>query len=468
MTVKDNRQKETMIRKEIPAYTKKRDALASSLQATSCEEGRKIALQKSTSNLFRPKTSGEKDKKIDVRSFNCVLDVDRENLIAQVEGMTTFETLVNETLKYGCLPAVVPELKTITIGGAIAGCGIESSSFKYGLVHETVLEMEILLGNGSIVRCNRDNEHKDLFYAFPNTFGTLGYALKVDIKLIPVKPFVKLTHHRFDNPDTYFEAMGLVCRRNRESGDAAYIDGVIFGRNEMYIITAQFVDEAPFTSDYTFMKMYYKSIQERKVDYLTIKDYIWRWDPDWFWCSKVFGMQNRLARFLLGKWMLGSEVYGKIMHFFNRHPLIWRTLSFFRSKKESVIQDIAIPLENALAFFDFFREIIGITPIWICPTQAYSKSEHFDFCPMETTKLYLDFGFWDSVNTDREEGYYNRQIEKMTASLNGFKSLYSTSYYSEDEFWSIYNKAKYDEIKNRYDPEKSLRNLFTKCTTHSS
>ena len=46
------------------------------------------------------------------------------------------------------MPLVVPQLKTITLGGAVAGLGIESSSFRNGLPHESVLEMEILTGDG--------------------------------------------------------------------------------------------------------------------------------------------------------------------------------------------------------------------------------------------------------------------------------------------------------------------------------
>ena len=79
-------------------------------------------------------------------------------MTADVEGMITYEALVDETLRYGLLPAVVPQFKTITVGGAVSGLGIESSSFKYGLVHETVEEMEILTGTGAIVTCSRSRE----------------------------------------------------------------------------------------------------------------------------------------------------------------------------------------------------------------------------------------------------------------------------------------------------------------------
>ena len=108
-----------------------------------------------------------------------VLAIDPQRMTADVEGMITYEALVDETLKYGLLPAVVPQLKTITVGGAVSGLGIESSSFKFGLVHETIEEMEILLGDGRLVTCSC-RENPDLFFGFPNSYGTLGLRAAAD------------------------------------------------------------------------------------------------------------------------------------------------------------------------------------------------------------------------------------------------------------------------------------------------
>src|SRR6478752_1636074 len=134
--------------------------------------GERIGLRKSTSNLFRHRSQAGKYF-IDVRGFSRVLEIDPQRMTANVEGMITYEALVDETLKFGLLPAVVPQLKTITVGGAVSGLGIESSSFKFGLVHETIEEMEILLGDGRLVTCSC-RENPDLFFGFPNSYGTLG------------------------------------------------------------------------------------------------------------------------------------------------------------------------------------------------------------------------------------------------------------------------------------------------------
>jgi len=47
--------------------------------------------------------------------------------------------------------------------------------------------------------------------------------------------------------------------------------------------------------------------------------------------------------------------------------------------------------------------------------------------------------------------------------LGGIKSLYSDSYYDEDRFWDIYNGERYRKLKQKYDPEGRLRNLYQKC-----
>src|SRR5271166_3014331 len=225
-----------MTSSDIPAYARRRDRLISELAAARAN-GASIGLAKSTSNLFRQRLQTD-TKRIDMRSFHHVLHIDSSGRIADVEGMTTYEELADETLKLGLLPTVVPQLKTITIGGAISGIGIESSSFKFGLVHETVEEMEILLGDASTIVCSA-TQNSDLFHGFPNSYGTLGYVLRLKVKLIPVKKYVKLAHTKFTGPAKFFAQLEAFCAQQRFD----YIDGVVFSGSEMYIITGEFTDD---------------------------------------------------------------------------------------------------------------------------------------------------------------------------------------------------------------------------------
>jgi FAD/FMN-containing dehydrogenase len=421
-----------------------------------------FSLHKKTSNLFRTRQA-KRSKKLDVRHFNQLISIDRENLMAEMEGMITYETLVQETLKHNCLPPVVPELKTITVGGALVGLGIESSSFRYGLVHETILEIEVLTGDGQLLICRPDNAHRDLFFAFPNSYGTLGYALKIKMKLIPAKKYVRLTNIRFYDPQLYFEKLKELCLKNRTLSTDTYIDGVIFDKNEMYIILGEFIDEAPFISDYTYMKVYYKSIQKQETNYLTAHDYIWRWDADWFWCSKHFLMNHAIFRLFFGKFMLRSAIYWKISHFVSSHPWIKSLTQLFSKPSESVIQDTLIPIHNAPKFYEFFRNWIGITPIWICPFHFYRTDRRYPLFDVDSSELYIDFGFWDFVPSDKPAGFLNRLIERKTEELKGFKSLYSDSFYTEEEFWQIHPREEFTQLKEKYDPKKRFKGLFEKC-----
>jgi FAD/FMN-containing dehydrogenase len=421
-----------------------------------------VRLEKQTSNLFRNREAAPQER-LSVRDFNHVLAINSSEGWADVEGMTTYDDFVKETLKYGLMPAVVPQLKTITIGGAVAGVGIEATSFRYGLVHETVLEMEILLASGETVMCNK-NDHADLFYGFPNSYGTLGYALRLKVKLIPVKPFVHIEHARYEDATEYFRALEKACAPTTASAADVpdFVDGVMFGPTEMYITTGTFVDTAPSVSDYTYMDIYYRSIREKKDDYLSTYGYLWRWDTDWFWCSKAFGVQNPLVRRIFGKRLLNSMTYGKIRKFAQQHPLILK-LTQGSARREFVIQDVDIPIENAPGFQNFFFDEIDIRPVWICPFRAYDKTAKFDLYSLDPEKLYVNFGFWDSVPTQKEPGHYNRLVEAKVSELHGKKGLYSDSYYTEDEFWEIYDKNTYDTLKQKYDPQKKLKNLYEKC-----
>ena len=169
----------------LAAHAAKRDSLAQSLKATREENRGPVALAKETSNLFRDREAGAR-RRLDVRGFNQVLRI--SDGAVEAEGMIPYENLAAACLQRGVMPAVVPQLKTITLGGAVAGVGIESSSHRQGLVHDTMLELDVLLGDGSIVNCSAHNAHSDLFFGFPNSYGTLGYALRVKAKTLPVRP----------------------------------------------------------------------------------------------------------------------------------------------------------------------------------------------------------------------------------------------------------------------------------------
>jgi FAD/FMN-containing dehydrogenase len=419
-----------------------------------------FGLAKPTSNLFRDRARTARPR-IDLKHFNRVVHVDPEAGVVEAEGMATFADLVDATLAVGAMPCVVPQLKSITLGGAVAGVGIEATSFKHGLVHDTIVALEVLTGAGQIVVCTPDNEQRDLFYGFANSYGTLGYALKVTQRTQRVRPYVAVEHFRYTDPAACFADV----TRLAADSETEFLDGVVFGPDALYLTRGSFVAAAPYTSDYTFEHIYYRSIRDRARDFLTVHDYLWRWDTDWFWCSRNVGAQHPLLRRLYGRDRLNSITYQKIMRWNSRWGVTRALARLAGARSESVIQDVDIPLERAAEFLEFFHAEVGILPVWICPIRAPAASARFALYPLAPDTTYINFGFWDVVRArePRPDGYINRKIERKVADLGGVKSLYSDSYYPEEEFWAIFDRVAYTALKAKYDPAGTLGDLYDKC-----
>jgi len=246
---------------------------------------------------------------------------------------------------------------------------------------------------------------------------------------------------------------------------ADFIDGTVFAAGEMYLTVGAFSDVAPWVSDYTRERIYYQSLRGPKEDFLTISDYLWRWDTDWFWCSRPFQVQRPVVRRLWPRRYRRSDVYRKLVAFDRRHGFSAR-LDQRRGlpDREAVIQDVEIPVEESAAFLNYFLEDVGMSPVWLCPLRLRGDRT-WPLYPMKTGQVYVNFGFWGTVPLPpgEHDGYFNRRIEDKVTELGGHKGLYSTSFYHRDEFWRRYNGPEYAQLKTTYDPQGRLADLYDKC-----
>ena len=442
---------------EHAGHAQRLDALRAQLRVAS--GSRPLGLAKTTSNLFRERNEGVK-RRLDLSAFDHVLGVDRDAGWVDTEGLVRYEQLVDALLPQGLMPAVVPQLKTITAAGAVAGVGIEASSFRYGLVHDTLLELEVLLPDGEIVQATADNPHSDLFFGFPNAYGTLGYALRLKLRTRPTQPLVRVRHTRFAQPQPFFDALAAAC-----GSDADFVDGVVFAEDCHVLSVARFVAEGPPPSDYSFENIYWQSLLQRDEDHLSAQGYLWRWDTDWFWNSRQFGLQHRWLRRLVGRQRLNSRTYTRWMRA-NARLGLTRVLAGLRGDHpESVIQDVDIPLPRGAEFLSFLQREIGIRPIWICPIRPADAARPFTLYPLRSGMPYLNFGFWDVVHSREAHppGHFNRRVEQQVVALGGITSLYSDSFFSREDFDRAYGMDAYAVLKAKYDPQRRLLGLYEKC-----
>ena len=312
-----------------------------------------------------------------------------------------YEDLVDATLAHG-LPYVVPQLKTITLGGAVTGLGIESTSFRLGLPHESVLEMDVLTGTGEIVTARPDGTERErtLFRGFPNSYGSLGYAVRLRIALEPVRRYVELRHVRFNSIAALTAALERISEEGRyddddtagrpadtggagtgpdsDRGTVDFLDGVVFSADESYLTLGRRTDEPGPVSDYSGVAdkqaIYYRSLQHDgpegsvKRDRLTIRDYLWRWDTDWFWCSRAFGVQNPRIRRFWPQQLLRSSAYWKIIGLDHRYDL-GNKIGALKGEgpRERVVQDVEVTIDRTAEFLEWFLREVPIEPVWLAP-----------------------------------------------------------------------------------------------------
>ncbi|KIW03388.1 uncharacterized protein PV09_05595 [Verruconis gallopava] len=427
------------------------------------DRGEKFRIYHGTTNSTR-RARWKRSQVVDTSHLNHVLKVDPEKLLVVVEPNVPMDRLVEATLRYNLSPPVVPEFPGITVGGAVVGSAGESSSFRYGLVDRTVESVQIVLANGDTVTASAA-ENPDLFEGIGSSFGTLGVLTQVTLRLIPVKKYVAVSYHSA----TSFEAACQKLLDFAVDPEIDFVDGIVFKPDKSVIVTGKYTDAVEGRRIQTFSQAWdqwfyiharqqFSTASSSKTDIVPLTDYLFRYDRGGFWVGrfafKYFCVPfDRLSRFLVDRFM-----HTRIMY----HALHESGLG-----EEYIVQDLALPSERAPEFLRYAYGELGIHPLWICPLQKRPRAvmnprmssghaETSDTTSSETEKdqgypEIINVGVWGEGSRNRDRFIeVNRKIEKTVQDLGGIKWLYAQTFYTEDEFWSIYDRKAYDALRSKY------------------
>jgi delta24-sterol reductase len=138
-------------------------------------------------------TGKENCHRIEMRHLNRILHVDDEALTVTAEPSVTMGELTHLLMPRGLALQTHVEMETITIGGAALGFGIETNSHRVGLFQESVVEYEILDSTGRVHRVTEESD-PELFFALPWSVGTVGFLLSIKVRLVRVKPYVRVVY----------------------------------------------------------------------------------------------------------------------------------------------------------------------------------------------------------------------------------------------------------------------------------
>ncbi|MCJ1390079.1 hypothetical protein MMC18_002937 [Xylographa bjoerkii] len=347
--------------------------------------------------------------------------------------------LIEATLEHGLIPPVVMEFPGITVGGAFAGTGGESSSFKYGYFNETVKFVEIVLGNGDIIPAS-NQENQDLFHGASGAVGSLGITTLLELQLVQAKRYVKAT---YQSVKSIPEAIARV-REGTLSPELDYVYSIIFSKEHGVVVTGYLTDDLPATAQVQSFSnasdpCYYLHVKEKTfrsvepiTEYIPLAEYLFRNDRGGFW--------------------VGASAFEYFKFPFNK-------ITRCGLSRKYVVHDLALPYSTVEEFINYTTESFGIWPLWLCPLrQIRSPTLHSRYSETEanssTLKPMLNVGLW-GFGPDQHDTFVakNRELECKLRDLRGMKWLYAHTYYKEDEFWEMFDRQWYDGLRKKYKAE---------------
>ena len=418
-----------------------------------------------TTNTTR-KVKLHRDTIVNTSGMRHVLSINSEKRVAFVEPNVSMEELVDATLDYDLIPPVVMEFPAITVGGGFAGTAGESSSFRHGLFDKTINRIEIVLANGEVVEASK-HERADLLDAAAGSFGTFGVITLLEVQLVRAKRNVDLSY-------TIVGGMEEAVQKIEEftaMEDIQYVEGVMFGLDKGVIISGKLTDKTNPTSPYSrytrpqdpwFYLQAEQVLQQQLISYreqVPIKDYLFRYDRGAFWAGK-YAFNYFLAPFSSWtRWALDSLLRTKV---------IYHALHKSHIADEYIVQDIAFPYATVGQFIDYVHRKFGFYPLWLCPLKM---DEDMSLRPRtmaafekgaRSRGMMLNVGLWGPGPKPYDKFINaNRDVEGKTAELGGLKCFYAQGFYTQDEFWQMYDKRWYDGVRVKYHAE-NLPSVYSK------
>lgn len=419
----------------------------------------RLKVKKNTiSNLFRYKGRQDKNARlVDLSHLNKPLYLDKKNKTLDVQGLTTYEDIVDFVLPHGLLPTITPELKHITVGGVTVGIGIESNCYRYGFVHDGLLEADVLLASGEIVTCSSTNKYSDLFYGLANSYGSLGYILRAKIKLHTVSPYVQLTTNHYDDTKSLLKAIKLAS----QDPGIDYVESLVYTPHKQYLTTSKHVSKPTNLRSIYGGNIFYKAISVPATFTLPTKEYIFRYDPEWFWNIPETA-PYKLFRKIAPRSTRNSSFYTRYNNWVAK-----RSNHAERDIKdqslEKFIQDWEVPWPQAQGLLDFALDNIDMEwrPWLITIIKTPARATNY---PMQKNALYMNLGAYSfAKKKPGKPAYQNTKlVDDYCFKHDGIKMLYSTTFLQEKEFNKIYNGQAYGKLKRKYDPQGLLPTLFEK------
>ncbi|KAF8364007.1 hypothetical protein PRIPAC_90930, partial [Pristionchus pacificus] len=402
---------------------------------------------------------------ISTNSLIDILEVDEENRTIRVEPMVSMGDITNYLLPRGYSLPIVPELDDLTVGGMINGCGVESSGRKYGLFQHICVSYEIVTADGSLVVAKKgteDAESQGLFYGIPWSHGTLGFLVAATIRIIPCKPFVKMTYM----PVGDFKDMTAKLQSESTVSENEFVEGIQFSQEMGVVMKGRFSDGPPKNGEINAIGKWHKpwfythvegigKKNEEVTEYIPLRDYYHRHSKSIFWeLEEIIPFGNNV----LFRWVYGWLCPPKISF------LKYTTFGAVRRiyERRHVLQDMLIPLTDLEKGLQVFHDKTNIYPVWLCP---FNLPTCPGFVKQKSGRnvLYVDVGVYGVCKKDDyDPKKTTRELEEYVRSVEGVQMLYADTYMTREEFYQMFDSSLYEWLRVKLNAKDAFPDVYDK------
>lgn len=389
-----------------------------------------------------------------------ILEVNMDKKYVRVEPMVTIGQLTATLIPLGWTIPIVPELDDLTLGGMINGTGVESSSHNYGLLQHICLAYELVMADGSLVRCSKD-ENEDLFNSIPWSHGTLGLLVAAEIKMIPCKKYVHLEYIPLYSKE---DIVKTLTRESQKKNSADFVEGLLYAKDKGVVMLGKMTDDIRPKQVNEIGKFYkpwfYKHVEKylesgrSGVEYLPIREYYHRHTRSLFWqMQDIVPFGNwPVFRYLMG-WSMPPKVsFLKL----TQGETIRRMYEKFQ-----FVHDFLIPIRCLKEFIDFMDDNIKMYPVWLCPLLLPKNPGLVH--PKQNEEMYIDVGLYGAPKAlDYEAVNTTRKVESFVRRLHGFQMLYADSYQNKGEFRQMFDHDLYDRVRRKFACQSAFPEVFDK------
>jgi delta24-sterol reductase len=462
------------------------------------ESGQKLCTNRPGWQTMSLKGAAHKQghKRVNIKLVD-IIEMDKEAMTIRVEPLVNMGQITRFLIPKGYTLAVLPELDELTVGGLLMGFGIESSSHKYGLFQEICVSYEVILGDGRVVVATATNEYKDLFFALPWSYGTIGFLVSATLKIIPCQPYIKLVYRKSTSLASSVKAFEVASTRKNA---ALFVEGLQFSLNSGVVMEGSFTSHkndihylepadppgpnakksqsggklyllANFNDiGLWFKKWFYIHVQEVTAnlkdgecyaEVIPLRAYYHRHTKGIFWEMQYIipFADQAWFRYLFG-WAVPPNI-----------PLMKATQTQTTKKmwlEQFCVQDMLLPMSHLEKSLTFMDESLAVYPIWLCPHLVVRHPGNEGMLQVSkkfvgNEEMYVDIGLY---GVPGRQPYKHkecmRNIEKFVRDHEGYQGLYAVCYMDKEEFRTMFHHELYDACRKKYNAITRFPDVYDK------